>query len=233
MTTIERVGFVRARLREAPWEWAERNGDAIRANWTERLRRTPKIFDGRVLMLSKLCVSGETADATFFPTDYAALLAWTDAGWPDGSVANAFATGALRTTDGAFILGEMAPGTANAGRLYFPCGTPDMTDVLPDGTVDLPGSLEREITEETRLGPDLFRAEPNWTIVRSGGLLAFIRIVRLELTGAEARARILAHLRTEPEPELSGIMLVRSADDLPPGRAPGVVEPFLRAAFGP
>jgi 8-oxo-dGTP pyrophosphatase MutT (NUDIX family) len=173
----------------------------------------------------------DTVEADFFAVDYANLLAWIDMGQPDPSVANGFAMGALRTADGAFILGRMAEHTANAGRLYFPCGTPDLSDVTAEGDVDLAGSLVREIEEETGLAAAELAIEPGWTVIREAGLLAFMRLAQLSVGGETARERILAHLAADPKPELSEIRLVRSLGDLGDAAVPAVVPAFLRDAF--
>jgi len=78
------------------------------------------------------------------------FLAWRDWGFPDKDVFNGFGMGALRCADGAFVMGEMAGHTANAGRVYFPAGTPDLDDI-DGGMVDIVGSVTREVEEETGL----------------------------------------------------------------------------------
>ena len=88
----------------------------------------------------------------YFETDYANYVAWRDWGHPGERVENCFSMAALRGADGAFLLGEMAPHTMNAGKIYFPAGTPDPADIF-DGKVDLDGSARRELLEETGLRP--------------------------------------------------------------------------------
>ena len=233
MTSLVRVARVAARLVPFDWRWPEENHALVAAHWARRVAARPAMFDGRVLMSCALRVADGAAEAEFFATDYSRLIAFVDHGCPDPAVANAFAMGALVGADGGFLLGRMAPHTANAGRLYFPCGTPDMADVGPDGTVDLAGSLTREIAEETGLDPADAAIEPGWTIVRTGGFLAFMRQVRLPMPAEAARARIRAHLAAEERPELDDIEIVRdlSGLDPDPSRMPSVVPIYLRDAF--
>lgn len=232
MNALTRVARVEAQLAPEAWPWRDDNRDLIARHWEARRAATGALYDGRVLMVAQAGLREDECRVRFFETDYSALLAWKEHGFHEGDVANGFAMGALLGTDGGFILGRMAQRTANAGRMYFPCGTPDLSDVRPGGAVDLAGSLVREIEEETGLSPDLYRVEPGWTVVRDGGLMAFIRLARLSMSAEEARLRILDHLAGEAEPELDDITVVRRVADIAGANVPGVVPLYLRWAFG-
>lgn len=229
---IVRVGRIEAWLAPFDWAWAEQNRDAIAAHWARRKAARPAIFNGRVLMIAESEQQHDVLRARFFATDYANLLAWLDWDAPDRSVQNGFAMGAMTASDGAFLLGEMGPHTSQAGRIYFPAGTPDMTDVKSDGAVDLATSITREIEEETGLTPDSYDVAPDWIVTRIRGYTALMREVRLRVPAEEARRRILAHMAREAEPELADIRIARGLSDIDETAMPDYLKAFLRWSFG-
>ena len=231
MNPITVVRRVEARLVPFRWTWAEENRAAIAANWERRRAATPAIFNGRVLMVCGLDHEDDVLRASFFATDYADMLAHIDGGNPDPSVENGFAMGALRSGDGAFILGEMAAGTANAGRLYFPAGTPDMSDVGADGSVDLESSILRELAEETGLGSELVRMQPDWVLVRFERRVAVMRDLDLAVDATSALKAIRAHIAGEDDPELADVVALRDPGDIEEARMPSFLPLYLRWAF--
>jgi 8-oxo-dGTP pyrophosphatase MutT (NUDIX family) len=119
--------------------------------------------------------------------------------------------------------------TANAGRIYFPSGTPDLDD-LSDGAVDIPGSVVREVEEETGLTSADYRAGAHWDCVVSGAAIAMIRVLNVDVTGEALRVAIEANLARQDQPELSAIHLVREASDLT-AAMPRFVTAFIEAQF--
>ena len=156
-------------LKCGAWTWpfaAERHAD-IDAHFARQQAEKPQLWNGRVLLGRNPVFSGDRFSADYFETDFASFLAWRDWGFPDNSVFNGFGMGALRGSDGVFVLGEMAAHTANGGRIYFPSGTPDLDD-LRDGMVDIPGSVAREVEEETGLTAADYRADRSLGLRRLG-----------------------------------------------------------------
>jgi 8-oxo-dGTP pyrophosphatase MutT (NUDIX family) len=215
-------------LETRPWTFAETRRAEIDTHFEALRRRLAHVWNGRVLLMHDHALVDGVLRGKLFETDFASFLAWRDWGFPDASVTNAFAMGALRAADGAFLLGEMAAGTANAGKVYFPCGTPDPNDVR-DGLVDLAGSVFREVREETGLAPEDYDAGP-WAVVSAGPRLAVIRVLQARLPADALRDEIRAHIEAETHPELAAIRVVRGPADLD-DTMPDFVQAYLRYAW--
>jgi len=214
-----------------PWAWpfAEARRAEIDAHFAEKQREKPATWNGRVLLGRNPVFSGGRLSASYFETDFASFLAWRDWGFPDPGVFNGFGMGALRCADGAFVVGEMGGHTSNAGRIYFPSGTPDLNDIR-GGTLDIPGSVTRELEEETGLAPGEYESDPDWHCIYTGTALAMIRLLRIGLPGEAVRERIERNLAAQDQPELSAIHLVRGTGDLS-AAMPRFVADFLKAQF--
>jgi 8-oxo-dGTP pyrophosphatase MutT (NUDIX family) len=228
---ITRVADVKARFEPMDWPWAKQNQGEIAANWQRRLQKTPKIFNGRVLLLRDIEVTPDLCRNTYFEVDYADMIGWMDLGHPDPGVANGFAMGALRGSDGAFICGVMSGDTANGGRVYFPGGTPDRADMRPDGSVDLASSLTRELNEEAGLTAADYHVEDEWIIVQRWPAVALMRMVTLHVPAEEGAKRIRATIAAQDEPELSDVRIIRGPEDIDPQRMPLFLQSFLRWSF--
>lgn len=213
-------------VREQAWPFAAENAKEIASYFSELQVATPQLWNGGIFLTRNPRVEGDCFRADYFPTDYASYLAWRGWGFPDSSVFSAFGMGAVRSADGAFLLGEMAPTTANAGKVYFPAGTPDPVDVR-DGALDMAAGVEREMIEEIGLMPTDYVAAPHWTCVFSGQRIALIRELHSPLKADALREKIAATIAEQDDPELAGIHLVRSTADLTPAMPPFVAT-YLR-----
>ena len=164
-------------------------------------------------------------EGAFLKTDFASFMTWRDWGFPEAGVTNCFSMGALRTSDGAWIMGVMAAHTSAAGKIYFPAGTPDPDDIV-DGAVDLAGSVIREVAEETGLGAGDFTEESGWHCVIDGPRIALMKVLQAHDPAEVLRRRILDHLAREAMPELADVRIVRSRRDVDP-MMPRFVTAFL------
>jgi 8-oxo-dGTP pyrophosphatase MutT (NUDIX family) len=229
LPAFHRVTTLDLTVRRWSWPFAEARHAEVSAHFAGKQAEKPQLWNGRVLLGRNPVFSSGLLSASYFETDFASFLGWRDWGFPDPDVFNGFGMGALRCADGAFVLGEMGRHTANAGRIYFPSGTPDLDDIS-DGTVDIAGSVAREVEEETGLTPADYRAGAHWDCVVSGAAIAMIRILNVDSSGEALRARIEANLGRQHQPELSAIHLVRGTSDLT-AAMPRFVTAFIEKQF--
>lgn len=231
---IEEIAAVDVRLEQKPWPFETERAAEIDAHWAELLKRNPHHYNGRVLLMHRFRVmqsaNGQRFEGACLMADYKAFLAWRDLGAPDRTVSNVFAMAALRSADGAFLLGEMAPMTASPGQIYFPAGTPDPGDLVGE-TVNLEGSVLRELEEETGIAPQDIALDPGWTLVFQGTRIACMKIVRCRLSAAELLARAADFITHEKQPELAGLKAVFSLQDLDEARMPDFILTYLRHAL--
>jgi 8-oxo-dGTP pyrophosphatase MutT (NUDIX family) len=238
-TRIEDVAHIVYTCEPMPWRFAEDEAAAIDAHWQKLVARNRHFFNGRVLLMHRFALrdesggeqnEGRVLEGACLEADYKAFLAWRDFGFPGEAIWNCFAMPALRSADGAFILGEMAPHTANPGRIYFPAGTPDPSDVR-DGIVDLEGNILRELEEETGLTAADVTCSPGWTLVFTGARIACMKIVQSPLPAAALIDRIAAFLAQEEHPELTRVVPVFGCGDLDPQHMPDFTLAYLRHVF--
>ncbi|MBN9442052.1 NUDIX hydrolase [Bosea sp. (in: a-proteobacteria)] len=220
-STIVRLSRVEARVEPYDWAFARENAALIAAHWAEISAGKPAMFNGRVMLQHRAAIRDGVFEAGYFETDYAAFLTWRDVGYPGPIIRNGFAMAALRANDGAFLCGKMGEHTANAGKVYFAAGTPDREDMRPDRTLDLAGSVTRELGEETGLRVDEVAVGEGWTALIEPGRVAFMREVRIDLSAEAARALMLDRMSELEEEELSDIVIVRDLaetekHDMPP-----------------
>jgi len=224
---LHRVTTLDLRVTPYAWPFAAARRAEISAHFAEVRRAKPKLWNGKVLIARNPRFAGDGFSADYFEVDFASFLAWRDLGFPDREVFNGFGMGALRSSDGAFVLGEMGADTANAGRIYFPSGTPDLSDIK-DGTMDIAGSVAREVEEETGISPADYRAAPSWTCVEAGASIAMMRILDVDMPAEALRASIVANLARQSAPELAALHLVRARADFS-SAMPRFVTAFLEA----
>lgn len=230
-TQILELDSIDAHVEPFDWDFPRGHAPDIEAIWARETLAKPEIFNGRVLIQHRGLAEGRIFRCAYGETDYRTFLAWNRLGHPGrAGMRNGFAMAALRASDGAFLLGEMGAHTANAGKIYFAAGTPDLDDVV-EGRVDLAGSVLREMSEETGLLASDVQVGEGWTAIVSAVRIAFMRPVSIAMPAVEARTLMLERMKHLPEQELADIHIVRSPADIDEMRMPLFQQIYLRHAF--
>lgn len=226
MTPVLHVDKLELSVRPFQWIFARERRAEIDTHFAILRERNPAVWNGRVLLMHYHEIAGSVLRGNYFETDFASFVAWRDFGFPDASVLNAFALGALQGSDGGYVMGVMGAQTVNAGRIYFPGGTPDLNDLDGD-SVDLERSVRREVEEETGLRAGEFEIDAGWHCIAVGPMIALLKPMRAAVTAEQLRQRIRDHIAGEDKPELADAVIARGASDILP-TMPAFIQAFLR-----
>lgn len=201
-------------VEDRDWAYGEDNRDEISSHFTAGKSQNPALFNGPMMVLDRWEIAGDTFFGRLCHSDFASFLHWRDthaAGGLDdlAGARNLFGSAAVRSSEGHLLIGEMAPHTANAGRLYGPCGSLDLADVIK-ARIDIDGSMARELEEETGLSLGDARAEPGYLIWFDGPRVAVVREYRYKSNARTLAAMVRGFLAADTAPELSAIHFVSS-----------------------
>lgn len=211
------------------WDYADRHRHDIDALFASMQQKKPALFNGRILLMHRCEIHDGVLSGGFLEADYASFSFWRASGCPEAGVRDCFGAAAVMSSDGAFLLGEMGAHTFNAGQIYFPCGTPDLSDLVGH-RVDFDMSVRRELSEETGLDAAELAEERGWTLAIDDDLICAIKVMQSPLDAVTLRARMLRHLASEQLPELADIRIVRGPDDFSPAMR-SFVRIFLTQRF--
>jgi 8-oxo-dGTP pyrophosphatase MutT (NUDIX family) len=211
--TILDVDHVDVRLDASPHPFEAGNAAAIEDNWRREQEANPALFNGEVVLLSELAFRAGGLVGRTHAIRFATFLYWR-LSRPVASAEHVFAHAMLVSNDNALVAIRMAPHTSNPGRVYFAAGSFEPQD-FPGGRVDLHLNMAREVREETGLDIEGLRREGRcraWS--GSTGTVIFKRYF-LERSASEIAADIRTFVATDPDPEIDGPVVIRSAGDLP------------------
>lgn len=202
---------------EARWTYALDSAAVIDAHWQAAREANPKLFNGPVLMMHAAQVRGGVLVGRFLRTDFKSFLYWRDQGSPPAAgVIDAFGSALVWSGDGRLMFARQSEGHINSGLLYMPGGFIDARDVRDDGRVDIVGSVARELMEETGLGAVDLERIAGFSVTVNGACQLSIGVpYRSGLPADALRARVLAFIAGEDDPELADVVFRASAEPDP------------------
>lgn len=211
------VHEIDVRLLDAPHPYESANAREIADNWKREHAANPALFNGTMVLLSALELSGTRLFGQCHPVRYATMLYWRKNKGLDG-VEHSFAFPALVSRDNALVAIRMGRHTANPGRIYFPAGSFEPSD-FTDGQVDLHGNMSREVMEETGIDIRPVPRDPHDHIYSENHSTVIFRRYWLDKDADELAQRIEQFVASEAEPEIEGPVVIRNGE-MPDGISP-------------
>ena len=222
----------RLAVEDKKWLFSAANEDAIDALWAERTASNPRLFNGRIHLVTHFAIGDdETFSARFLATDFKSYLLWREQGFVDTTVSDGFGSALLRSAEGHILLGRQTDGYINAGLSYLPGGFIDPRDVTPEGTIDIEASIARELREETGLAQSDLERVPGFHLTLTGPLISIAAEYRSPLPSHELKSKIEAYIAQDSDPELAGMTVVKSMDDIETMRMAPYAQVLLKGLF--
>lgn len=209
----ERIAQCVLAVSPAPWPFAQARKTEIEDFWLHCQKTRPKLFNGTIFVLRDWRISAGTFTGSFLRTDFKSFLYWKEGGCPEAGVRDGFGSAVIRSAEGHLIFGRQTGGNINAGLVYPPGGFIDARDVR-GATIDIDASIARELTEETGLRPGELERTPGYWLTRAGPLVSIGIEWRSALAAEDLRQRILGHVRSQAEPELADVVIVRGRETI-------------------
>lgn len=209
------VDMIDVRLDPGPHPFESANEQAIERNWLAEKAANPALFDGTVVLLSKLAYAGGRLEGRCHAIRFATFMLWRRS----QAVANAehaYAHAVLVSRDNALVAIRMGRHTVNAGSVYFAAGSFEPGDFV-DGVADVDFNMIREVGEETGLDIGHVRRGRRYHALSTASGTTIFRRYFLDADADEVAAGIRAFVAADPDPEIEGPVIIRSKDDRPEG----------------
>ena len=147
-----------ARLVDEPVNLPDEIHQKIDAFWNKVMEEKPNMWNGGLMCVSEFQKTANTISIVCRKSNYAHYL-YDERHLHDpidgleGSLACSSLVGAclVETSDGYYVVGELAPKTSMPGCLQISGGSVDSDDIDEDGTINIMHSVIRECQEEINI----------------------------------------------------------------------------------
>lgn len=207
--TVIAIDDVDIRLSSDPHPFEIEHAETIAENWLRETAANPRLFNGRMVLPRDVRLDGGRLTGTSHVIDFSTFLHWRRQAGP-GSGFHLFAYAVLVAADNALVAVRMAPHTANPGKVYFAAGSFEPGDFI-DGRMDFRANTFREVLEETGIDLAGTRQDDRYGLLRAGRSVLLFRRHFLDRDAGEIAKAISDHVASDPDPEISGPVIIRDA----------------------
>lgn len=204
-------------LDPAPHPFLVGKDDEVAAHWERALAANPALFNGEVVLLSRLVHREGRMEGRCHPVSYAQFLYWRGRR-PVASAEHAYAHAVLVAADNTLVPIRMASHTINAGLVYFAAGSFEPVD-FPGGRADVDLNMRREVMEETGINLAQCRAEKRLHGLSLATGTVLFRRYFADLPGEELAEAIRHHAANGGDDEIADAVVIRKDEQLPEGLA--------------